>query len=479
MRARNQRAATALLILLLAGPPSNLADVVHLKNGGTIEADAWEEREGMLVIHQGGATISVPLGDVVRIEPSERTAPATGTLAGRNEVSSEGEGPSPSSTREGIAAPSLPLDETGIDKVLGSIAELKRRIDRFPMAREENTRQVVALLTLLGSERLRQRNFEDAMAKFREALMYDEHHPAAQLGLAASHFGLEENLHALSILERAVLEHPDDARLRTLLGDVYERQERPEDALAAWEKALMIKPDAAVESRIAKLRREHSVERSYRRSEALHFMLKYDGERAGSDLDSEILDYLEEEFPKLVDRFEYYPREPIVVIVYPSRQFYEATEAGSNVGGLYDGKIRVPSGGLKRLNSEARSVLLHELAHAFVAGKSRGAAPRWLHEGIAQMIEGLRSPAAVERSLAIDYQAAENQEIWNPPFSYPSALSFVEYLDRREGFYRLVDVLEWLAAGETTETAFQRATHYSLQELRQAWGAALALEHLQ
>jgi hypothetical protein len=79
----------------------------------------------------------------------------------------------------------------------------------------------------------------------------------------------------------------------------------------------------------------------------------------------------------------------------------------------------------------------------------------------------------------MDYQAADSPEAWSPPFTYPSALSFVEHLERREGFYRLLDALERLAAGDTPEAAFERATHYSLQELRQAWGAALAHEHLQ
>ena len=44
----------------------------------------------------------------------------------------------------------------------------------------------------------------------------------------------------------------------------------------------------------------------------------------------QILENLEASFPDLVTRFDYVPRQAIVVIVYPQRQFYEATLAESN-----------------------------------------------------------------------------------------------------------------------------------------------------
>ena len=44
------------------------ADIIHLRNGGTILADAWEERGENLIIHQGSGTLVVPRTDVLRIE---------------------------------------------------------------------------------------------------------------------------------------------------------------------------------------------------------------------------------------------------------------------------------------------------------------------------------------------------------------------------------------------------------------------------
>jgi len=210
--------------------------------------------------------------------------------------------------------------------------------------------------------------------------------------------------------------------MHSLLGDVYNSEERTEEALREWQRAYELKPDAPLKAKIDKLGREHSIDGAYRQSEAAHFTLKYDGERGGPDLGGQILDDLESEFKSLETRFEYYPLAPIIVIVYPQRQFYEATQADSNVAGLYDGKIRVPIGGLRQITPEARHVLLHELAHAFIAGKSRGTAPRWLHEGLAQQIEGKITPTATGTAFARAFQALENKQAWDrsspiPPHS--------------------------------------------------------------
>ncbi len=469
--------APAALILLgsLYGPAAALADVIHLKNGGTILADSYEERGENLIVRQGKGTIVVPRADVERIEkgppgPPPPAAPAGG--APDRAAAPGAPAPSPAGPRPGADGPAR-------EEIERRIAELERLIRDYPLSRAENTRQIVALLNLLGARAYNARDYDGALARFRQALGYEAHDARAQHGLAATYFSQGQDIYARSALEQAIFDHPEDPDLQVLLGDVYNSQERPEDALAAWQKAYALKPTDAVKARIEKLRREHAVDSDYRLSEAAHFTLKYDGERAGPDLGGEIVSCLEAQFTTLVNRFDYFPRQPIVVILYPRRQFYEATLAESNVAGLYDGKIRVPIGGLQQLNPEARNTLLHELAHAFIAGKSHGTAPRWLHEGLAQQIEGKATPTGVGVSLAKEYQALEGKGGWGAPFSYPSALSFVEFLIEREGFHRLVDALEAMGAGVSADAAFDRATRYSLEELRDAWGRALVEKYLQ
>jgi tetratricopeptide (TPR) repeat protein len=372
---------------------------------------------------------------------------------------------------DGEAAEAQPAGP-GREEALEGIAKLRQRLREAPAAQAEITRRLVELYNYVGEQSYVGRDFDDALAQFREALELDPDDARAQLGQAAAYFATGQDLYARSVLERALLAHPDHPGLLVLLGDVYNSQERTEDALRVWEQAGAILPDESIARRIEALRRQHAVDSDYRRSDAAHFTLKYDGERAGPDLESQILGYLEDRFPDLVRRFDYYPTQPIIVIVYPARDFYQATLAEENVAGLFDGKIRVPGGGLEALNDEVRRVLLHEMAHAFIAGKSRRTAPRWLHEGIAQLIEGKTTAPAGQAELAAALREAP-PERWGLDFSYPSSLSLVEYLERREGFYRLVEVLEAMAAGAGVDEAFEEVTRYSLGELRQSWGESL------
>ncbi len=457
-----------LLVLLSLGPAG--ADIVHLRNGGTIAADTWEERDGNLIIRQGDGTIVVPRSDVLRIEREE---PRPGA---RRPITIQFESPTPPPPPGNRASRSL--RDLSADEIQERIEELKRRLRNEPVRRAERTREIVILLNHLGERAYHERDLDAAVARFREAQDHDRRDATASLGLAATYFAQGRDIYARSTLEQALLENPDDPALLLLLGDVYYSQERPEDALEAWESAEAIRPGEPVRRRIEKLRRERQVEESYRRSDAPHFTLKYDGQLAGPDLGAEILQHLEEQFSDMVIRFDFYPRQPIVVIVYPERQFREATLAEENVGGLFDGKIRVPIAGLRRLDAQARNVLVHELTHAFVAAKSGGAAPRWLQEGLAQHAEGRTTPPAVGRSLAEEYRSLQGAASWGTTFSYPAALSFVEHLIGQEGLFRILEALEAMGEGVGVEQAFQDATRYSLFELRQAWGEALVRRHL-
>jgi tetratricopeptide (TPR) repeat protein len=483
MTSPSLRPAALALVMLLASAPAARADLFHLKNGATIVADSWEERGDSIVIHQGDRTLKIPRGDVLRVEPSSTKAAAptggSGPDSGGRGDAGRGD-PARGDAGRGIR---VDLGEAGPEpsreEIERQVEDLTRRIRDYPLASAANKRQLVALLCRAGASAYRKRDYDEALQRFRDAQSTDPHDAQSALGLAATYVAQGQDIYARSTLEQALLDHPADAPLLTLLGDVYNSEERPEDALAAWEKAIAAKPDPALKQRIEKLQREHAIDGTYRRSEAAHFTLKYDGERAGPDLDAQILDYLESEFPGLENRFDFVPRQPIVVILYPQRQFYEATLAESNVAGLFDGKIRAPLGGLQRLDGEARKVLLHELAHAFITGKSHGAAPRWLQEGLAQQIEGKTTPAAVGHSLASQYQGLEDKSSWGGTFSYPSALSLIEFLVDHEGFPRLVDALQAMGEGQGVDEAFRTATRYSLAELRAAWGDSLIAKYLQ
>ena len=67
--------------------------------------------------------------------------------------------------------------------------------------------------------------------------------------------------------------------------------------------------------------------------------------------------------------------------------FRDTTRAPDWAAAWNDGTIRVPVAGVDRPTPGLVRVLRHELAHSFVAARA-GELPHWLHEGLAQWLEG-------------------------------------------------------------------------------------------
>ncbi len=90
---------------------------------------------------------------------------------------------------------------------------------------------------------------------------------------------------------------------------------------------------------------------------------------------------------------------------------------------MYDGRIKMPIGGLERGSERLKRTLRHEYAHAAIVTLSRGKAPVWLNEGLAQVAEepvgggrmarlrmGLADDAPVARRAGARLHPAESRQ---------------------------------------------------------------------
>jgi hypothetical protein len=117
-------------------------------------------------------------------------------------------------------------------------------------------------------------------------------------------------------------------------------------------------------------------------------LLVYDGRRLEPGVERVLLAALERAYADLVQDLGSGPAEKVTVVVYAERDWRLATQAPDWSGGLFDGTVRVPAQGLTGVTPALLSVLKHEMTHAFVHARTRGRAPTWLHEGLAQLEEG-------------------------------------------------------------------------------------------
>jgi hypothetical protein len=161
-----------------------------------------------------------------------------------------------------------------------------------------------------------------------------------------------------------------------------------------------------------------------------------------------------------------------------------------SVAGLADadaGLILLSAPALAARPDRLHPVLLHELAHLFVARSTEGAAvlpPRWLNEGIAMLVSGewdLGADWSSSRaSLLRDALAAggtpplRELEVGFPvgPFfnvAYAQSLSFTEWMVRRRGENGLRELLRRLDRDEDLEPAFQHVYGLTLEDAERAW----------
>jgi tetratricopeptide (TPR) repeat protein len=415
-----------LLVLLVGLAPVGRADVVVLRNGSRLGFPSCEDEADRVVCRTDAGTVSFARAHVLQVlrGESEEAAAPTWRADGDDGDSAAAAGP-------GVAPGALEL-------------------------------------TLEGFRREQLGEWDEAEAAYRDALGRRPAPATARVGLARVLPRQGRHDEAIDELQTLLVDRPEEAGAHRLLGEALDAADRLEDAVRAWERAAALDPSHT--ERYREGLRELETQRDYHRALAPHFTVSYDGER-DEELGGAILEALEDAFDEFVTRLEHYPENTILVILYSRRDFEEVTGAGSDVGGLFDGKVRLPVGGIRRLTSRVVRVARHELVHAFLHDKGRGHVPRWLHEGLAQRLEGRQpeSRGALLRSL----EASGDAAAWATEFSYPKALSLVAYLEEEYGEGRLLDLVAALGETGSETLAFDRVFGVEPDRIRREWTAWL------
>jgi len=461
----SQRLALAGLLTLLA-VVTLAADVIVLKSGRRIQAWSVEVKGERVWWETQAGQFSLPRHLVERIERDE-VGSALPPLA------------------ESAPVVSLPaLDAAGVAQVISS-----GRIDRELLARLEDEAsrgddaarwRAAAAHAAVGQFLYKQGDLGGAIASVARALAFAPNHPVLLLNLASLYYLQRDFPQALEALERATRTASYAFEVNRLKGLVYYEQEKLDAAIRAWKQALAIRPEQEVQNWLARAEREAGAVADYSERGSGRFLLRYSGavNAHQSELVREVMQILERDFDDFTHEFDYLPQERIVVLLYTDEAFSNVTGAPAWVGAVHDGKIRVPVQGLTSVTPQLRQVLRHELTHAFVLEKSRGRAPRWLHEGLAGWFEGRRAasygdvvrPVAERGRLAIAsldalLSAGSYEEV---AAGYALALAVVESMLELYGMNGIVRLLEELGRGASLEAAVRAGYRMDLAALERA-----------
>jgi len=327
-----------------------------------------------------------------------------------------------------------------------------------------------------GWQALRQGRPDEALLLFRQGLSMTPEAPALLkgIGLAAVHAGRTDE--AVAPLE-GVVRAGYDGQVELLLAHLYDRRDEPDRAIAHLRTLLVREPtnDRALRL-LEKLERERRVEAGFEREVTRRFVVKQRGmpDRAAR---AAVTRALETAADRVGGALGHAPRERLTVILYERAQFEEVTRVHGWATGVFDGKIRLPVGSTAAPAAGLERLAAHEYAHAAIHDLSRGHAPRWLHEGLAQALEGasvdpmLQVPGVLTLT-GVEALVADADPV-HARAGYDIALWVVHDLLDRGGMPAMRELLTRLGAGETLGEAMPRVYGLRMAELEAQWRRVL------
>lgn len=298
------------------------------------------------------------------------------------------------------------------------------------------------------------------------------------------HLELRELEAAERSFERAVALKEDAVRSWRLLGVVRDRRGATREALTAFERALALVPaDPDLGHRVQRLRYDLEAVTSYRERRSTRFRIL-----APPTLSIEATALIEralEEVCELLEkRWGLTAAREVVVICYPPGEFSRRTGLHEEVGGAFDGRIRIAcpseieSGGLE-LAQVARHEAVHLCLHRLPIRP-----PRWLDEGLAQLLDGgSRQPKMADFEQLVRRQPdigivdrdrafrADDPGTWAA--LYLHGYFFLKHLEQERGAFRLDMVVREVVAGTSWNESFERVHGESVESLDRKWRQAL------
>lgn len=272
-----------------------------------------------------------------------------------------------------------------------------------------------------------------------------------------------------------------------LLGDLDYYEQNLPGALENYKKAFRLNPDKKLREKIEKLMQEIALGGQLSTVQEEDFIFQYQGEKTLEEV-KEIQGILKEAHDSISAEFGYSFKQPVVVVIYQEEEFKEITQLPHWVGGVYDGKIKLPPGRNYFTEKDFEALIWHEMTHAVVGAISGRQAPPWIQEGLAEYEENKIRPAdniiflvavqtghliPLDQLMSEQNVITENQDPITAGLFYEQSYSLVNYLIQKYGIFKIKQLLVEYSKGKDSDEALREVFKIDSTQLEKEWKATL------
>lgn len=275
-------------------------------------------------------------------------------------------------------------------------------------------------------------------------------------------------------LQQAVDNDKRDFLARKFMALTCYKMDELTDCLIHTEAGLALLGDAELLALYNKLQREKRVMKEYTDTKKVYFKVQF-SKSEHIDIKENVLELLQEARRTIGSEINFYPPNPITVILYNEKGFFDVTRAPGWAGGLYDGKIRLPIKGVQGQEALLKRILFHEYTHALVHAITPRC-PVWINEGLAEYFSedeellewGRKLGQLIPLKLLEKGFPSGNRRL--VAVAYLQSYTAVTYLIDKHGLFRLKELLEALGKGENLNRAFRNIFYDTYDHFVKTWG---------
>ncbi|MFO0795491.1 MAG: peptidase MA family metallohydrolase [Candidatus Brocadiaceae bacterium] len=240
----------------------------------------------------------------------------------------------------------------------------------------------------------------------------------------------------------------------------------------------------------------HQTTSKFKEVKTEHFLFRYVEEKDAILVDY-ALDTLEKTYKAIGNDLNYFPKEPILVEVFPDADSFctistltkDEIETSGTVAICLFNRVIITSPRLQPRGYQWLDTLNHEYVHYVIMKKTYNRVPIWLHEGIAKYEES-RWMVDKPPSLSVSYESLLAEAVEKDYFitfkqMHPSlaklkkredtALAFaevftvIEYLFNHGGYPVIANILEGIRDGKPVEDAVSSAVSVPFDTFEKNW----------